>query len=53
LTTAEELVIATLQARDAHPRWGPRKLYVLLGMTIASRIISGWAREPGHLRSQH
>jgi putative transposase len=30
LATAEELVIATLQARDAHPRWGPRKLYVLL-----------------------
>jgi putative transposase len=30
LATAEELVIATLQARDAHPRWGPRKLYVLM-----------------------
>jgi putative transposase len=30
LATAEELVLATLQARDAHPRWGPRKLYVLL-----------------------
>ena len=30
LATAEELVIATLQARDAHPRWGPRKLYVVL-----------------------
>jgi transposase InsO family protein len=30
LATAEELVIATLQARDSHPRWGPRKLYLLL-----------------------
>jgi putative transposase len=30
LATAEELVLATLQVRDAHPRWGPRKLYALL-----------------------
>jgi putative transposase len=30
LATAEELVIATLQAREAHPRWGPYKLHVLL-----------------------
>lgn len=30
LATAEELVLATLQAREAHPRWGPRKLYGLL-----------------------
>jgi putative transposase len=30
LATAEELVIATLQAREAHPRWGPRTLYELL-----------------------
>lgn len=30
LATAEELVLATLQAREAHPRWGARKLYVLL-----------------------
>jgi transposase InsO family protein len=30
LATAEELVLATLQSRDAHPRWGPRKLYTLL-----------------------
>src|SRR5215472_8036148 len=30
LATAEELVVATLQAREAHPRWGPRKLYGLL-----------------------
>jgi putative transposase len=30
LATAEELVIATLKAREAHPRWGPRKLHRLL-----------------------
>ena len=30
LATAEELVIATLQVRESHPRWGPRKLYGLL-----------------------
>lgn len=30
LATAEDLVIETLKAREAHPRWGPQKLYVLL-----------------------
>jgi len=30
LATAEDLVIAVLEARDAHPRWGPRKLEPLL-----------------------
>jgi len=30
LATAEELVIATLQAREEHPRWGPYKLHTLL-----------------------
>jgi len=30
LSTAEELVIATLEAREAHPRWGPYKLHLLL-----------------------
>lgn len=30
LSTAEELVMATLEAREAHPRWGPQKLYQLL-----------------------
>jgi transposase InsO family protein len=30
LATAEELVIATLQAREAHPRWGAKKLYDVL-----------------------
>jgi len=30
LATAEDMVIAVLEARDAHPRWGPRKLEPLL-----------------------
>lgn len=30
LATAEDLVMATLEAREAHPRWGPQKLYLLL-----------------------
>ncbi len=30
LATAEELVIATLRERDAHPRWGPDKLQGVL-----------------------
>ena len=30
LATAEELVLATVAAREEHPRWGPYKLYGLL-----------------------
>lgn len=30
LATAEDLVLATVQAREAHPRWGARKLYEVL-----------------------
>jgi transposase InsO family protein len=30
LATAEDLVMATIEARDAHPRWGPRKLHGVL-----------------------
>lgn len=30
LATAEEIVMAVLEARDAHARWGPRKLEVVL-----------------------
>lgn len=35
LATAEELVLATLQAREAHPRWGARKLHLLLRRRFA------------------
>jgi putative transposase len=37
LATAEELVIATLQAREAHPRWGPIKLQQLLRRRFADQ----------------
>jgi transposase InsO family protein len=37
LATAEELVLATLQARQAHPRWGPRKLHLLLRRRYADQ----------------
>lgn len=30
LATAEDIVIAVLEVRDAHPSWGPRKLEVVL-----------------------
>jgi putative transposase len=30
LATAEEVVMAVLEQRDAHPRWGPRKLETVL-----------------------
>jgi putative transposase len=37
LATAEELVIATLQAREAHPRWGPIKLQQVLRRRFADQ----------------
>jgi transposase InsO family protein len=37
LATAEELVMATLQAREAHPRWGPIKLQQLLRRRFADQ----------------
>ena len=37
LATAEDLVIATLQAREAHPRWGPIKLQQLLRRRFADQ----------------
>jgi len=37
LATAEELVIATLQAREAHPRWGPIKLQQMLRRRFADQ----------------
>jgi transposase InsO family protein len=30
LATAEEVVMAVLEQREAHPRWGPRKLEIVL-----------------------
>jgi transposase InsO family protein len=40
LATAEELVIATIEAREAHPRWGPRKLYTLLRRRFSDKTPS-------------
>jgi transposase InsO family protein len=40
LATAEELVMAVLQARDAHPSWGPQKLRVLLARRFAEQTPS-------------
>jgi putative transposase len=37
LATAEDLVMATLQAREAHPRWGPIKLQQLLRRRFADQ----------------
>jgi len=41
LATAEDLVLAVLEARDAHPRWGPRKLEVLLRRRFGDKTPSG------------
>jgi putative transposase len=57
LATAEELVIATLQARDAHPRWGPIKLHGLLRrrfgeQTPSSRTIARILRKANVVRER-
>jgi putative transposase len=35
LATAEDIVSAIIEARDAHPRWGPRKLEAVLKRKLA------------------
>jgi len=40
LATAEEIVIAVLKARDAHPRWGPRKLHPLIRRRLGEQAPS-------------
>src|SRR5262249_40272697 len=40
LGTAEELVLAVLNAREAHPSWGPKKLADLLRRRFAKRTPS-------------
>ena len=40
LATAEELVMATLEARDAHPRWGPYKLHLVLRRRLGEQTPS-------------
>src|SRR5512140_789483 len=37
LALAEEIVVATLEAREAHPRWGAKKLLVVLQRKYGKR----------------
>jgi putative transposase len=57
LATAEDLVIAVLEARDAHPRWGPRKLEPLLrrrfgGQTPSIRTICRILKRASKIRER-
>lgn len=40
LATAEDIVLAVLAAREAHPRWGPRKLEVVLRRKLGEQTPS-------------
>jgi len=40
LMKAEELVQAVLAAREAHPRWGPKKLYVVVKRRFGEEVPS-------------
>jgi len=40
LATAEDIVLAVLEARDAHPRWGPQKLQILLRRRFGEQMPS-------------
>jgi putative transposase len=40
LATAEDVVMATVEARDAHPRWGPRKIYGVLHRRLGEQTPS-------------
>jgi transposase InsO family protein len=40
VSTAEEMVMAVLQAREAHPRWGAKKLVLLLARKYGERTPS-------------
>lgn len=57
LATAEDIVMAILEARDAHPRWGPRKLEVLLkrrfgATTPSERTIARVLRRANKVRKR-
>lgn len=40
LATAEDLLIAVFETRQAHPRWGPRKLHLVLAKRFAAQTPS-------------
>src|SRR5215475_14343217 len=55
LATAEEIVLAILRAREAHPRWGQEKLHQLLrrsfaGATPSESTIARILRRFGQVR---
>jgi len=57
LATGEELVMAILEARDRHARWGPRKLYGLLrrrfgDQTPSERTIARILRRADRVRER-
>ena len=54
LATAEDVVVAILEAREAHPRWGPLKLEVLLrrrlgDVTPSARTIARILKRAGRV----
>lgn len=57
LATAEELVVAVLESRESHPRWGPKKLEVLLRcrfgqQTLSERTIARILQRAGKVRER-
>jgi transposase InsO family protein len=40
LSTGEDVVVAVLEARDAHPSWGPKKLHLLLARRLKKQTPS-------------
>lgn len=57
LATAEQLVLAVLESRESHPRWGPQKLEVLLrrrfgDQTPSERTIARILRRAGKVRER-
>jgi transposase InsO family protein len=57
LATAEDLVVAVLESRESHPRWGPLKLEVVLrrrfgDQTPSSRTIARILKRAGKVRAR-
>ena len=57
LATAEDIVMAVLEARDAHPRWGPETLRLLLKrrfkeQTPRRRTIARILKRAGRVRAR-
>lgn len=57
LATAEDIVVAVLEARDAHPRWGPETLRLFLqrrfkDQTPSRRTIARIIKRAGRVRAR-